>query len=121
MIKSLTEKWKDREIEQALYYVRSNYNNIFVGLPYGINMMRVIDNGCFDVDSVKEVLAPVPSYEKVKHWDECANKIMDEVEKLQKQLAIATNAISNIEDGYSENTGAGQIARQALKEMEGVK
>ena len=41
--------------------------------------------------------------------------------ELEKKLKIATKALSDIEDGYSESTGAGQIARQALKEMEGVK
>ena len=74
MTKTLTEQWKDMELEHGLYYVRSNYNNIFVGLPYGINMMRVIDNGCFDVDSIKEVLAPVPSYEEWKRLQEQLNE-----------------------------------------------
>lgn len=44
-----------------------------------------------------------------------------ELSKLEKKLAIATKALSDIEDGYSESTGAGQTARQALKEIEGVK
>ena len=45
----------------------------------------------------------------------------EQIEHLQKQLVITTKALNDIEDGYSETTGAGQIARQALKEMEGVK
>lgn len=45
----------------------------------------------------------------------------EQIEHLQKQLEIATKALSDIEDGYSESTGAGQTVRQALKEMEGVK
>lgn len=43
------------------------------------------------------------------------------IERLKKQLKIATKALSDIEDGYSESTCAGQTVRQALKEMEGVK
>ena len=52
---------------------------------------------------------------------ERANHITDlrkENKHLQKQLEIVTEALSDIEDGYSESTCAGQIARQALKEME---
>lgn len=52
---------------------------------------------------------------------ERANRLTDlrkEIERLQKRLEIATEALSDIEDGYSESTCAGQIARQALKEME---
>lgn len=54
---------------------------------------------------------------------ERANRLTDsrkKIERLQEQLEIATKALSDIEDGYSEATGAGQIVRQALKEMEEV-
>ena len=47
--------------------------------------------------------------------------VFAEVVKLKKKLEISTKALSDIEDGYSEATGAGQTVRQALKEMEGVK
>ena len=40
-----------------------------------------------------------------------------ENKRLQEQLEIATKVLSDIEDGYSESTCAGQDVRQALKEM----
>lgn len=55
---------------------------------------------------------------------ERANHITDlrkENKRLQEQLDIAKQTLSDIEDGYSESTCAGQNVRQALKEMEGVK
>lgn len=54
---------------------------------------------------------------------ERANRLTDlrkENKRLQKQLVIATEALSDIEDGYSESTCAGQDVRQALKEMKEV-
>lgn len=65
--------------------------------------------------------------EKDDHWHKEAERISHEaigarleVVTLKKKLDIATNALSNIEDGYSEVTGAGQTARQALKEIKEV-
>lgn len=50
---------------------------------------------------------------KFRVWDKDAKEI-----ELEKKLYIAVKALSDIEDGYSEATGAGQTVRQALKEID---
>ena len=50
-----------------------------------------------------------------------SDELVQKMHILEKRLEIAAKALSDIEDGYSEATGAGQTVRQALKEMEGVK
>ena len=84
--KSLTEQWREGTLPCGAYYV-NRLGDVRIYLVTYENQKNTHE--------IYEVLAPVQSYEEVKHWDECANKIMDEVEKLQEQLKEA-NAI--IED-----------------------
>ena len=116
MTKTLTEQWREGTLPRGGYYIKlldgstkqTNYDNI----------SKTIDTEYFRYNvSVKEVLAPVPGYDEYKRL--VSNS--DESSRKALQLEIATKALSDIEDGYSKATGAGQIVRQALKEMEGVK
>lgn len=59
--------------------------------------------------------------EQIVHIQNDLDVVFNEVVKLEKRLEIAKKALSDIEDGYSESTCAGQTVRQALKEMKGVK
>lgn len=132
MTKTLTEQMKTEH--GAWYYVKTK--------EWGICHWLLFPDTLDIEKDIIEVLAPVPSYDKVKEMSqkierlEFDNEVLDnelkelatkndtlamENGRLQERLAIATKALSDIEDGYSESTGAGQIARQALKEMEGVK
>ena len=135
MSKELTEKYGFGKLPDGWYYVHlTTPSGIditpILEMPMGEKYFRDFDERGYEI----EVLAPVPSYEKVKHWDECANKIMYEVEKLQKQLAIATKALEQFkkreddyldygidEDGNQIALHPNRVATKALKEIEEVK
>lgn len=151
MTKTLTEQWKDFELPEGLYYFKTRYNNIFIGYPRERNMFRAIDDGLFDESDKIEVLAPVPSYneyclltkkaERADYLDEKLKYYTPEecliIKQLEKKLAIATKALKKyadygnwwgcldeddniVEEGMFRERGY-EPAKEALKEMEGVK
>jgi hypothetical protein len=66
MTKDLTEQWKNGELEEGFYYLKDN-EYIFIDHFNGVSFEETCD---FEI---KEVLAPVPSYEKyisLVNWKE---------------------------------------------------
>ena len=120
MSKELTEKWKNGELDCGWYYIKiywgAGYDTIF---DYNTANGEFAD---FGKKSVKEVLAPVPSYDEhnelkqdnkyLKSGIETRDK---QIEQLEKRLEIATKALKKY------MTFCRHPAREALKEMEGVK
>lgn len=97
MTKSLTEQWKDGELKSGMYYLKMTDTNGSISRdeyfhPYGfVNWLP---------EDIKEVLAPVPSYNEYKEMDndlkEIASKndsLAMECGKLQEQLKEANNVI----------------------------
>lgn len=125
MTKTLTEQWREGKLKTGWYYTKHDDGKIYIWLCF--------KDDCSYIENpeVREILGPVPDYYDCKGliYDSInlanARKRIDELvsktDKLEKKLEISTKALSDIEDGYSEATGAGQTARKALKEMEGVK
>ena len=107
MTKTLTEQWREGTLPAGCYYVLSTEDDTTVACD--------IDVVCDFM--IRDVVEPVPSYD----WYKRLVSNSDESSRKALQLEIATKALSDIEDGYSKATGAGQIVRQALKEMKGVK
>ena len=106
MTKSLTEKWKDGMLERGYYYFKTIYDELLIGSYSPSENMFI--TATFDYRaSVKEVLAPVPSYEEYKEIDndlkEIASKndsLSMECGKLERQLAEANELLL---DFCSEN------------------
>ena len=113
MTKSLTEQWKDGTLDYGWYYIKiywgAGYDIVFDN--YNATTKMFSDFG----SSVKEVLAPVPSYDEVKEMSqkierleldnealemahnegkEINAELVSKTEKLEKQLAIATKALN---------------------------
>jgi hypothetical protein len=115
MTKTLTEKWKDGELPEGFYYVLlRDSNDIYI---------RYLDQTKYSVyfECFKEVLAPVPSYYEYE-------ELVSKTEELQKKLGIATKALEYYADennycqwALDEDGDLPEEAREALKEMEGVK
>ena len=115
MTKSLTEQWKDGELDKNAYYYFKDNDETFVDVTWRIPFDDI------------ECLAPVPSYEEYKEMDndlkEIASKndsLAMECGKLEQQLAIATKALNDIlndGDDYWDK----DKADKALTKMEGVK
>lgn len=83
MSKELTEQWKNRTLKDGDYYVRREYGTI-------------IEHYCNDLEEwieyeqdVKEVLAPVPTYDQFVD-------ISKKVEELKQQLEYAERTLKNI-------------------------
>lgn len=127
MSKELTEQWRNGTIDYGLYYVR-------IGCRNDVTIAHTIEEDL----NVKEVLAPVPSYEKSQSYEKCAEMLIDvnkkwektikERNQLKNKLEIATKALEKYKRDYffTEYDGSSinphpDIARKALKEMEGVK
>ena len=122
MTKSLTEQWKDKELDKGDYYVVIERDDEIQKLcfegDYFLDVDVPLDNG-----DIKEVLAPVPSYD---HFSQLVKK----VERLQEQLEIATKALKEYDNrinwdirgvSFMKYSKGFVLARKALKEMEGVK
>lgn len=91
MSKELTEQWRDGKLN-GRFYVDHTVPG-FDGI-YKINGMP----GKFEYESINEVLAPVPSYDEWKDardWELYADSRM---KRLEKQLAIAVEALETIEN-----------------------
>ena len=82
MTKTLTEQWREGKLPDGAYYIlvdkyEQNEPEIDVGVCYNSN---------FEWWIVKEVLAPVPSFD---HFSQLVKK----VEKLEQQLAEANDVL----------------------------
>lgn len=88
MTKTLTEQWRNEELPINLYYVIDNLGRETIGNDCGIRDMMV---DAFNGGNIfiKEVLAPVPSY--------------DEYKKLQERLADADKALKYMDEKYGEH------------------
>lgn len=89
MTKDLTEQWKNGELEEGFYYLKDN-EYIFIDHFNGVSFEETCD---FEI---KEVLAPVPSYEKwqqMKAFCEEFNalKVAEENTKLKELLKNVTD------------------------------
>ena len=128
MTKTLTEQWKDGELPDGTYYIRcvdvgDNYISCNEEEYEKIDTYSGFDEHFIETnnDEIVEVLAPVPSYDEHK-------QLVSKTEQLEKKLEMATKALKRYskDDYYSEGGGRSvnpypNIARKALKEMEGVK
>lgn len=66
MTKTLTEQWRDKELKDGDYYVLNKSGHIVC--DYYIEILGHFDGVL--TENVKEVLAPVPSYDKIKRLQE---------------------------------------------------
>ena len=82
MTKTLTEQWRDGTLEDGAYYIlvdkyEQNEPEIDIGVCYNSN---------FEWWIVKEVLAPVPSYEEFQSYEKCADMLIDVNKKWVKTI-----------------------------------
>ena len=141
MTKTLTEQWKDGELEKTQYYVRLENGRICRCLHFGSSKwMRGIDG--LD-ELVQEVLASVPTYAEFMYlmsnleYIDKYRELVSKTDKLEKKLEIATKALKETKDrllkielsnlNYEERHKlydimfADGVIDKALLEMEAVK
>lgn len=123
MTKTLTEQWREGTLPDGAYYIlvdkyEQNEPEMDVGVCYNSN---------FEWWIVKEVLAPVPSYDEWKKLDDELKELATmndtfaiENGRLRERLVIAKKALVDIlndGDDYWDK----DKAQEALAKMEGVK
>ena len=86
MTKTLTEQWREGTLNGGYYYLKMKDGNIFIDHTEYIFWAHEIRWETKDSSYVKEVLAPVPSY--------------DEIKRLQEQLKEAREVVKF----YAETT-----------------
>lgn len=112
MSKELTEQWRNGTLPRGGYYIKLLDGSIKQTKYDNIN--KTFDTEFFQYNvSVKEVLAPVPSYDEY-------NELVQKTHILEKQLEIVTKALKKINRKY-RFTVAQDVVYKALKEMKGVK
>lgn len=82
----LTEQFLDDELDDSkLYYFKQKMSEeIEVGKPFALNMVRAMDETYLDWFLIDKILAPVPSYEEWK-TSEKYNKHLEEVIKVYER------------------------------------
>jgi len=138
MTKTLTEQWRDGTLKGGIYYLLLRDGTTVTDETVYIVGEKQLRWRYSSFDFVKEVVAPVPSYDefivlsdfKKIEKDAIDNLVKIHTEKLEKKLEIATNALKRYEDkqnldirgvAFMKYNKGFIIARKALKEMEGVK
>ena len=112
MTKTLTEQWREGKLPEDTYYVQ------FICGRYGVYEFEQFKGFGFDNDLayIKEVLAPVPSYDEYK-------QLVSKTEQLEKKLEIALEVLGIIAMHSKDPVDAVQAACaiSQIKEMEGIK
>ena len=107
MTKSLTEQWKDGTLKQDFYYVKCAFDDdVFVSF---------IDYEIYDKNHLpaKEVLAPVPSYDKLK---EMIDGDKETIRHLKKILPAIKDTVN-----YDYLKLVIEDFEKSIKDFEGVK
>ena len=112
MTKTLTEQWRDGELECGYYYIKVNPKcGQDTVVAYYVNFEGYFYTrlGAWRNDVIKEVLAPVPSYDE---WQESQKKralwfdkykietykLEQKIQELEKQIKEANNLFLQIQN-----------------------
>lgn len=124
---TLTEQWKKGELERGWYYIKKLLKDrVVMDFYYGNDVDRWMDN--YD-EEIKEVLAPVPSYEewqeltawnkeykiREKNYGESYEALFNEKEKLKNELGLLKESIGKDCGTYYTNLFLQE--NQQLKEL----
>ena len=118
MSNELTEKLKNGELKTGAYYIEWSYD-CDPRPSYMIDFFdKEYNDGEFMLQRHKyidEVLEPVPSYDEYK-------ELVSKTELLEKKLEIANKALKEYAETETYDwIDSREVARKALKEMEGVR
>ena len=140
MTKTITEQWREGMLKEGFYYIlfASRFGKDYIAIDMFIpDEKDFMYSSCEDV---KEVLAPVPSYDEWKELDDELKKLATKNDtlamgngRLKEKLAISTKALKeySVSDNWFMEDSEGKcwsfnkqypwrIGFKALKEMEGV-
>lgn len=118
MSKTLTEKWREGTLPEDTYYWKVCKENWIADKYEMYDYTKVCD-----VNKI-ECLEPVPSYDEYQdiiqqnvNQESAIETYIERIKELEKKLEIATKALKKL----TRDCNKWGIARETLKEMEGVK
>lgn len=106
----LTENWKNGELEDREYYIKSNKGDTYIDICADGNFMFT------NYRSIEEVLAPVPSYEEWKSVCNDCNSMQETIFSQDSIYCENENLLEEIEKIDEEN----QKLKELLKECRDV-
>lgn len=87
---NLTEKWKNRELEDREYYIKSNKGDTYIDICADGNFMFT------NYRSIEEVLAPVPSYAEWQKLHQYTRNCVEEIKILREQLDVKNGMVDSL-------------------------
>lgn len=127
MTKTLTEQWRDGTLKGGIYYLLLKDGTTVTDETVYIVGEKQLRWHCSSFDFVKEVLAPVPSYDKWKQAKENIDKngtwyTERSYKLIEKKLDIAVNALEWYSDYTNSTKGVFNMkpekeAQEALKQI----
>lgn len=122
----LTEQFSNNEIDESkLYYFKQKMSEeIEIGHPFSLNMVRAMDDTYLDWFLIEKVLAPVPSYEewlektkslKVLAEEYCKEK--EENAELKTEYEKECHRADELEDSYWKEVDKNKKLKELLKEI----
>lgn len=119
---SLTEQWKKGELPSGYYYVKNEFGNIFpsdYSEDYDCINDTVIKDFFTEVSEIKEVLEPVPSYEKyisLVNWKEDLTELCTVKERIiEKYENIDTWWKAEYDELKKENAQLKELLKECQK------
>lgn len=97
---TLTEQWKKGELPSGFYYVKNEFDNIFpsdYSEDYDYINDTVIKDFFTEVSEIKEIIAPVPSYELWRAVHEQWKVLLEENAKLKELLGECVDWLTYID------------------------
>ena len=129
MTKTLTEQWREGKLPENTYYVQ------FICGRYGIYEFEQFKGFGFDNDLayIKEVLAPVPSYDEyedilqqnvnqesaIETYIEEIQRLQDENKKLKEHIEEANEVIKNTKQ-ITGNIDLSQFDYEHRRKIDGI-
>ena len=122
MTKTLTEQWREGTLTGGFYYIQLKDERwpLIDHTDYNL-LSHKIEWKDFDWRAVEEVIDEVPSYEEYKQLVSNSDESSRKALQLEKKLEIATKALKDVSLSLWDEMECRSCAKEALKEMEGVK
>lgn len=114
MSKELTEQWKNGTLKEGWYYLSIVPSKKCIDYYYGKDFER------YNEWAITKVIAPVPTYDEwrkegIWYTEKSHKELLKKVERLEKQLNIATKALEDYADKENWSTATTEINTDYFK------
>ena len=95
MTKTLTEQWREGKLQLSRYYAKFSDGSIDnITLSSSISL--------YESEHIKEVLAPVPSYEEICHLNKRLGELAKDIDELHSSFPDLVNDYKRLQEQLKE-------------------